>query len=206
MLNVRKEQIIYLSVCLSVCLSARPSLCFSVCVCLSVRPSIHPSVYLLDPGRVFRFLIFFSQSVGLLVRGISSSQVRYLHTEQHKHRINVHRHPCVEWDSNLTILVFERSKTVHALDRASAVIGADTRARRGSEQSVRLIAWATSNSFVSLSFARFRFCSERISDERVRFRTSQAQNRRLNKGSTVIFCYLFPSALLISGERGSFVG
>jgi hypothetical protein len=38
------------------------------------------------------------QSVGLLWRGISSSQGRYLHTEQHKQRIKAHRHPCLEWD------------------------------------------------------------------------------------------------------------
>jgi hypothetical protein len=25
---------------------------------------------------------------------------RYLHTRQHKHRINAHRHPCLEWNSN----------------------------------------------------------------------------------------------------------
>jgi hypothetical protein len=37
--------------------------------------------------------------VGLLGRGISPSQGRYLHTEQHKRRINAHRHPCLEWDS-----------------------------------------------------------------------------------------------------------
>jgi hypothetical protein len=44
----------------------------------------------------FNFVILFIQTVGLLGRGIS----RYLHTEQHKHRINIHRHPCLEWDSN----------------------------------------------------------------------------------------------------------
>jgi hypothetical protein len=32
----------------------------------------------------------YTQSVGLLGRGISPSQGRYLHTEQHKHRINAH--------------------------------------------------------------------------------------------------------------------
>jgi hypothetical protein len=32
--------------------------------------------------------------------GMSPSQGRYLHTEQHRHRINAHRHPCLEWDSN----------------------------------------------------------------------------------------------------------
>jgi hypothetical protein len=40
-----------------------------------------------------------TQSVGLLWQGISSLQGLYLHTEQHKHRINAHnRHPCLEWD------------------------------------------------------------------------------------------------------------
>jgi hypothetical protein len=42
----------------------------------------------------------FTQSVGLLGRGISPLQGRYLHTEQPKHRINAHRHPCLKWDSN----------------------------------------------------------------------------------------------------------
>jgi hypothetical protein len=42
----------------------------------------------------------FTQSVGLLGRGISPSQDRSLHTEQHKHRINSHRHSCFKWDSN----------------------------------------------------------------------------------------------------------
>jgi hypothetical protein len=32
----------------------------------------------------------YTQSVGLLGRGISSSQGLYLHAEQHKHRINAH--------------------------------------------------------------------------------------------------------------------
>jgi hypothetical protein len=44
----------------------------------------------------FSFLIL-RQSVGLLGRGISSSQGRYL---QHRHGINADKHPCVEWDSN----------------------------------------------------------------------------------------------------------
>jgi hypothetical protein len=52
---------------------------------------------------IFRRFFGFSvctQSVGVLGRGISPPQGRYLHAEQHKHRINVHRHPCLEWDSN----------------------------------------------------------------------------------------------------------
>jgi hypothetical protein len=42
----------------------------------------------------------FTQSVGLLGRGIIPSQGRYLHTEQHKHRINAHKHSSFKWDSN----------------------------------------------------------------------------------------------------------
>jgi hypothetical protein len=44
-------------------------------------------------------LASFSVSVGLLGGGISPSQGRYLHTEQHENRTNAHRHPCFEWDS-----------------------------------------------------------------------------------------------------------
>jgi hypothetical protein len=40
------------------------------------------------------------QSAGLLRQEISPTQGRYLHTGEHKHRINAHRHPCLEWDSN----------------------------------------------------------------------------------------------------------
>jgi hypothetical protein len=40
---------------------------------------------LVDHQCFFGFLIY-TQSVGLLGRGISPSQGRYLHTEQHKHR------------------------------------------------------------------------------------------------------------------------
>jgi hypothetical protein len=53
---------------------------------------------LLSLGRAFQFLDFFTQSVGLLGREISPSQGHYLHTGQHKHRINAHRHPCLKWD------------------------------------------------------------------------------------------------------------
>jgi hypothetical protein len=38
--------------------------------------------------------------VGHLRRGISPTEVRYLHTEQYKHRINARIRPCLEWDSN----------------------------------------------------------------------------------------------------------
>jgi hypothetical protein len=55
---------------------------------------------LLDLGRFFSSLILCTQSVGLLRREISLSQGRYLHTGQHNHRINSHRHPWLKWDSN----------------------------------------------------------------------------------------------------------
>jgi hypothetical protein len=62
-----------------------------------------------------------SQSYRLLWRQTSRSQGLYLHTEQHKHKINAQRHPCLEWFEP-TIPVFQRAKTVNALDRAASVI------------------------------------------------------------------------------------
>jgi hypothetical protein len=41
---------------------------------------------MLDLGHFFSFIIFLTQSVGLLGWGISPLQGRYLHTEQHKHK------------------------------------------------------------------------------------------------------------------------
>jgi hypothetical protein len=96
-------------------------------------PSIHPSIYisiiylwlyspLLDFARFFNFLIY-TKSVGLLGRGISPSQSLYLHTGQHRHRINVHRHPCLEWDSNPRSQCWSERKTVHALDCTATLVG-----------------------------------------------------------------------------------
>jgi hypothetical protein len=61
--------------------------------------SIYGSTALVDLGRFFSFLIY-TPSAWLLGRWISPSQGSYLHTEQHKHTINAHRHQCIEWDSN----------------------------------------------------------------------------------------------------------
>jgi hypothetical protein len=63
--------------------------------------------------------IFFIQTVGLLGRGISLSQGRYLYPEEHKDRIN--RHTDIRFEP--TISAFERAKTAHVLDRAATVIG-----------------------------------------------------------------------------------
>jgi hypothetical protein len=63
-----------------------------------LREIPYGSTHLLGLDRFCSSLIY-TQSVGLLGREISPSQGRYLHAEQHKHRINAHRHPCLEWDS-----------------------------------------------------------------------------------------------------------
>jgi hypothetical protein len=77
------------------------------------------------PWPLFQFLDLFIQSIGHLGRGISPSKGRYLHTGQHKHRINAHASmPQVGFQP--TIPVFERARTVHALDRASTAIGKDS--------------------------------------------------------------------------------
>jgi hypothetical protein len=54
---------------------------------------IHPSMALqpfVGPCPLLQFRNLFTQSVGLLGRGISPSQGNYLYTGQHKHRINSH--------------------------------------------------------------------------------------------------------------------
>jgi hypothetical protein len=68
----------------------------------------------LDPGLFFGFVIFFVQTVGLLGRAISPSQGRYLHTGQHKHRINTQTSmPWVGFEP--TIATFEQAKTARPL-------------------------------------------------------------------------------------------
>jgi hypothetical protein len=74
---------------------------------------------LLALGHFFSFLILHTQTVGLLGRGISPSQGRYLHTEEHKHRQT--SMPSVGFEP--TIPAFKRAKKVHALGRTATVIG-----------------------------------------------------------------------------------
>jgi hypothetical protein len=95
------------------------------CYCLYNNSFIHQWPYspLLGPGLFFSFIIFFTQSVVLLGRGISPSQGGYLHTGEHKHRTNAETSmPWVGFEP--TIPAFERAKTVHASDRAATVTGA----------------------------------------------------------------------------------
>jgi hypothetical protein len=72
-------------------------------------------------GRFFGFLIY-TQSVGLLGLEIIPSQGSYLHIEQHKHTIK-EQTPMPRMGFELTIQVFERTKTVHAVDHAATVTG-----------------------------------------------------------------------------------
>jgi hypothetical protein len=89
-----------------------------------VRSIIYEWLYspLFGPGRSFGFIILYTQRVGLLWRGISPSQDRYLHrktrTQNKRKQISV---PRVGFEP--TTLAFERTKTVHALDRTCTVIG-----------------------------------------------------------------------------------
>jgi hypothetical protein len=82
--------------------------------------SLYGSTALVDLGRFLSFLIY-TQSIGLLERGISPSQGRYLHKEQHKQNKHTQKSlPRVGFEP--TIPVIERAKAFDALDRASIVI------------------------------------------------------------------------------------
>jgi hypothetical protein len=69
-------------------------------ICLSMYLYIYDSTALYWALAAFSISWSFTQSVGLLGRGICPSLGRYLHTEQHKHRINAYKYPCLKWDSN----------------------------------------------------------------------------------------------------------
>jgi hypothetical protein len=69
------------------------------------------------PWPIFLSLDLYTQSVGLLGRGISLIQGLCLHTEQ-RHR-DIHAMS----GFRTTVPVFEREKTVNALDHAVPVIG-----------------------------------------------------------------------------------
>jgi hypothetical protein len=75
--------------------------------------STYGSTALVNLGHFFSFLIY-THSVGLLGQGISPPQGRYLHTEQHKHRIDAH------------------NTDIHAL---SGIQNHDPRLRRGEDGS-----------------------------------------------------------------------
>jgi hypothetical protein len=87
---------------------------------LSIYQSSYGSTALLELGHFFSLLIY-THSVGLLGRGISPSQGRYLHTGQHKHRINAHI------DIHALSGIRTHDPSVRASeDRAAIVIGGDS--------------------------------------------------------------------------------
>jgi hypothetical protein len=83
---------------------------------LSLSMALQP----FEPGRFYSFSILYTVGRTPWTGNQPVGRPLYLHKEQHKHRINAHRHQCLGWNS---IPVFERAKTVHALDRAATVIG-----------------------------------------------------------------------------------
>jgi hypothetical protein len=107
--------------------TSQPGMCrrqvFPKCRLILNGLSIYSSTTLVDLGRFLTFLMY-TQSVRLLGRGIRSLQDLCLpRTTQTQLKGTQYRHPCLEWDSNPMIPVFERTKTVYALDGATTVIG-----------------------------------------------------------------------------------
>jgi hypothetical protein len=87
-----------------------------------LRNCIRPYTPFVGPWPLFQFSLSYTQLVRLLARGISPSQGRYLHTGQHKCRINANKHPCAQWDSNTRSRCGSRRR-LHALDRVATLIG-----------------------------------------------------------------------------------
>jgi hypothetical protein len=98
-----------------------------VCLCVCMYLSIYSCCsHLKHKASVKRFVslqfLNLRQSAGLLGRGISPTQARYLHrttqTQNKRRQISM---PSMRFEP--TIPAFEREKTFHALDRANTVIG-----------------------------------------------------------------------------------
>jgi hypothetical protein len=58
-------------------------------------------------------------------------------TTQTENKLIHTKHPCLSWDSNQIISAFERSKAVHALDRAATVTGNATSLGKVIKEDVR---------------------------------------------------------------------
>jgi hypothetical protein len=78
-------------------------------------------VPLLCLGRFFTFLIFYT--VGWTPWTGDQPVSRPLAEHRAAQRLNAHRHPYLKWDSKPMTALFERVKTVYALDRPATVIG-----------------------------------------------------------------------------------
>jgi hypothetical protein len=95
-----------------------------------IHPPIHPSIHLPSYGSTalcgpwppFQFLNLYT--VGRTPWTGDQPVARPLPTHRTtQQRINAHRHPCLECDSNPRSPVFEWTRTVHASDSAATVIG-----------------------------------------------------------------------------------
>jgi hypothetical protein len=62
---------------------------FAQCEAITRLPSVIYNSFI-NGSTALSFVIFFTQTIGLFGRMISPSQGRYLHTGEHKHRINAH--------------------------------------------------------------------------------------------------------------------
>jgi hypothetical protein len=115
----------YLSIYVSICLPVNLSICLSLYLssCLSIYLSTYLWLYspLLDLGR-FSVSVSFTRLVGLLKRGISLSQDRYLHTEKRTQNKSTQT-SITPLGLEPTTPVFEGAKTVKVSDHAAAVIG-----------------------------------------------------------------------------------
>jgi hypothetical protein len=92
----------------------------------SIHSFIHQWFYspLLGRDLFFSFVIFFTQTVGLLGRVISPSQGRNLDTGQHKHKINEHT------DIHALSRIRTRDPSVRATEDSSCLRPSDHRNRR----------------------------------------------------------------------------
>jgi hypothetical protein len=91
-----------------------------------IRSFISGSTVLFWAPSAFQLRIPHTHSEGIVGRGITPSQGRYLHTRQHQHIINALKYPCLKWDSNPRPQGSSGRK-LHASDRAAAVIGPPAR-------------------------------------------------------------------------------
>jgi hypothetical protein len=94
---------------------------------MSVHSYMYKWLYKLSlgPGLFFSFVIFFTQTVGLHGWVISPSQGSYLHTGQHKHRLNADTdiHALSAIRTHDPSVRASEDSSVRALDRAATVIG-----------------------------------------------------------------------------------
>jgi hypothetical protein len=111
---------VYLSIYLPIYLSIYLSICLSVC--LSVCLSICGSTALVDFGRFFGFIIVYTVVRTPWTGDQPIARPLPTHrTTQIQNKLTQRSMPWVGFEH--TIPMFERAKTVHALDRVATVIG-----------------------------------------------------------------------------------